>query len=236
MRDEFIAAVERLTAAVPAPGLSTLLGALAVAWLLLLLPLTKGVSRQLLTIAHESGHAVAAVLTRRTVTRVHVRSDGSGTTYTLGRSSGLGAALVSFAGYPFPAILGAGLLVGVAYGQSRVLATLTALALLLLLLRMRNVHGWFVVALATAAAGATAWFLPDRWLAASIAGLGALLLLGSVADLLDERRGRRRGYANSDVSHLAQRGRLPAGAYWLAMLCCVIGCGWLAVATVTPAA
>ena len=73
----------------PAPGL--VLAAAAVAVLLVLHPTLWRVSRVLVTITHEGGHAVAAVLAGRRLQGIRVHSDTSGLTVSRGRPSGPGA-------------------------------------------------------------------------------------------------------------------------------------------------
>jgi hypothetical protein len=182
--------------------------------------------RRIVTIAHEGGHVVAAVLTRRHVMRVHVHPDGSGVTWTQGKP-GFGRMLVLFCGYPFPAVLGAGLLVAVVHGSARLLGAAVAVALLLLLERTRGLHGWLLIAACAVGSALAVWFAPGTMLALGLAALGSLLLAGSIRDLLSERRRRRDGHRDSDVSVLARRW-MPAPLWWSAMLAVVCGSGWWA--------
>src|ERR1700739_2596973 len=65
-------------------------------------------ARNLITIAHEGGHALASVLRgrRRDGSRLH--SDTSGVTYSRGRRTGPAVVVTSAAGYLTPSLLGAG--------------------------------------------------------------------------------------------------------------------------------
>lgn len=219
---------EHLTAATPPPTASGLAVAVVVGAVLVLWGRSWWRVRTAVTIAHEGGHAAAAILTRRRVMRVHINSDSSGTTYTWGKRHGFGEAFVAFAGYPFPALIGAGLLIASVSGSARTWASATAVALLLLLVRTRNLHGWFIVGLCLLGIGMAAWYLPDEPLALGLAALGALLFAGAGRSLTEERRSRRAGSSDSDVSSLGRRGRIPAGFWWFAMAVVVIGSGWLA--------
>ena len=217
-----------LSAGTPLPeawqlALALLAGAVAA---LLNLAFLGGAANQLVTVVHESGHALVAVVTGRHVTRIRIERDGSGSTHHLGRPGGLGSIFVSFAGYPFPGIIGCALILAAVSGHARLWVALAALGLLLLLRRTGNLHGWLTIGATLAALGAAAWWLPGSTLAAVTAGLGMLLLAGALRDLQSERRSRRAGQRGSDIEQLAGRGRIPAGIWWTAMLCVVLGCGW----------
>ncbi len=180
------------------------------------------------TVAHEAGHALAAIITRRRVLSVRIHRDGSGVTHHYGKSAGPGATLTTFAGYPFPGVLGALLLAASVSGSARVWASVAAAGLVLLLLRTGNLHGWTAIGSLLIALGLAVWFVPVEGIALLLAGAGAALITGSVRSLMRERRTRRRYGGDSDVAKLAARGRLPAGAWWLAMLAVIAGSGWLA--------
>ncbi len=191
------------------------------------------------TVAHESGHALVAVLTRRRAVRVRIHADGSGSTHMVGKPHGLADTVVALVGYPFPAVVGAGLIAASVSGRARLWVVVSMLLLLLLLLRTRNLHGWLAVAGWAALAAAAVWLLPGAWLALLLAGTGTALLAGAAQSLVDERRLRRSGHRGTDVAMLADAGTLPAWLAWLAMAAVVVGCGWLAwndlAAAVAPA-
>src|SRR6186713_1295420 len=63
-------------------------------------------SRGLITIAHEGGHALMALVTRRKLEGIRLHSDTSGVTLTRGRPTGPGMVLTSLAGYLAPSLLG----------------------------------------------------------------------------------------------------------------------------------
>ena len=62
--------------------------------------------RFVVTIAHEGGHAVAAVLVRRELAGIRLHSDTSGVTLSRGRASGPGMVFTAVSGYPAPSLLG----------------------------------------------------------------------------------------------------------------------------------
>ncbi|CAM5473027.1 hypothetical protein SALBM311S_02268 [Streptomyces alboniger] len=60
------------------------------------------ISRNAITIAHEGGHGLIALLTGRTLTGIRLHSDTSGLTVSRGKPHGLGMILTAAAGYTAP--------------------------------------------------------------------------------------------------------------------------------------
>src|SRR6266700_1349722 len=71
-------------------------------------PRAGRLARKSITIAHESGHALASVLAGRRLDGIRLHSDTSGVTYSRGRRTGPAVVLTSAAGYLTPSLLGAG--------------------------------------------------------------------------------------------------------------------------------
>ncbi|BFO15165.1 hypothetical protein SHKM778_15530 [Streptomyces sp. KM77-8] len=59
-------------------------------------------SRNAITIAHEGGHGLVALLTGRTLTAIRLHSDTSGLTVSRGKPHGIGMILTAAAGYTAP--------------------------------------------------------------------------------------------------------------------------------------
>ncbi|MDT7621592.1 MAG: hypothetical protein QOF99_2493, partial [Pseudonocardiales bacterium] len=57
------------------------------------------IARTVVTIAHEGGHAMIAVLTGRRLAGIRLHSDTSGVTVSVGRTTGPGMVLTALAGY-----------------------------------------------------------------------------------------------------------------------------------------
>ena len=76
----------------------------------------------LITIAHEGGHAFAALLTGRRLRGIRLHTDTSGLTISAGRPRGPGVVIMLAAGYVAPAAVGLAavgmLLAGHAWGCS----------------------------------------------------------------------------------------------------------------------
>lgn len=222
----------------PVPDDVVVLGAAAVVVAVLLVPGLWHVARHVLTIVHESGHALVAVLTGRRLEGIRVHSDTSGLTVSVGRPRGPGMVATAFAGYPAPALLGLGAawLLGRGYAVGVLWALLVALALLLV--QIRNLYGlWAVLATAAALAAVTTWAPPAAQTATAYA-VTWFLLLGApraVAELQvsrsrERRRGVRRGGSDADV--LAGLTHVP-GLVWVGafLLVCgaaaVVGGAWI---------
>src|SRR5437660_12258053 len=66
------------------------------------------VLRNIVTIAHEGGHAFAALVTGRKLQGIRLHSDTSGVTVSRGKPHGPGMIITACAGYVTPPLLGLG--------------------------------------------------------------------------------------------------------------------------------
>ena len=94
-----------------------------------------------ITVVHEAGHAMVAVLAGRRLQSIRLHSDTSGLTVTEGKSRGLGMVVMLAAGYLAPAALGLLAALMLADGRSVGLLWLLLLVLAGLLLWVRNGYG-----------------------------------------------------------------------------------------------
>jgi hypothetical protein len=191
----FATAVVALLAVVPRP-----------AWVL---------SRNAITIAHEGGHALVAVLAGRRLRGIRLHSDTSGLTLTRGRPTGPGMVFSLLAGYLTPSLLGlAGALL---LGAGRITLLLWAVLALLLavLVMIRNVYGAVSVLAVGAVVFFVSWYAPPAAQAAfAYAGVW-FLLVGGVRPVGELQRLRYRGHApDSDADQLAGLTHLP-GLLWV---------------------
>ncbi|MFH1121033.1 MAG: M50 family metallopeptidase [Bacteroidota bacterium] len=109
--------------------------------LILRMPLIGKYFRTLNTLLHESGHAIAAILTSGEVLKIELGSDTSGSAYTRSGSK-LKAMFVSFAGYPAAALFSALMLAFAVNNQPKIVFfILLTVALLNLALFVRNTYG-----------------------------------------------------------------------------------------------
>src|SRR5690348_13087753 len=101
--------------------------------------------RTVVTIAHEGGHALAALLSGRRLTGIRLHSDTSGVTLSVGRPTGFGMVVTAFAGYVTPSLLGMGGAALLASGHITMTLWITLLWLALMLTMIRNVYGAFAL-------------------------------------------------------------------------------------------
>ncbi|MFJ2777728.1 M50 family metallopeptidase [Kitasatospora sp. NPDC087315] len=190
-------------------------------------------SRNAVTIAHEGGHGLAAVLTRRRLAGIRLHSDTSGLTLSYGRPTGPGMVLTLIAGYTAPALLGLGCAALLATDRITALLWLAVALLLALLIRIRNAFGLFSVLLTGAAFFLVSWF-GSAEVQAGFAYLGSwFLLVGAVRPVLELQHQRRGGRAGgSDADQLARLTGIP-GLAWVglflvtALACLALGTSWL---------
>jgi hypothetical protein len=175
------------------------------------------VTRHVVTLVHEAGHAVVAVLTGRRLNGIRLHTDTSGLTTSIGKPRGPGMIATAAAGYVAPAVLGLVSVVLVERDRTAwaLYAGLATLAMMLAFIR--NWFGLVVVAIAAAAVALLIWRSPAR--VQDFAALTfAWFLLGAAPratiDLWSHRRRVRTRTSDADV--LARLTFLPA-AVWNAL-------------------
>lgn len=176
-------------------------------------PLTRNV----VTIAHEGGHALAALLTGRRLAGIQLHSDTSGVTVSAGKPTGLGMIVTAYAGYVAPSLLGLGAVVLLA--QGRVLATLWAATVLLALMfiMIRNLYGALTVALTGGAIFAISYWTPLIVQSTAASLLVWFLLLAGPRPIMELQLKRRDGEAeDSDADQLARLTHIP-GIVWVTL-------------------
>ncbi len=173
------------------------------------------VARNAVTIAHEGGHALVAVLVGRRLRGIRLHSDTSGLTVTKGKASGLGMVLALLAGYLFPSLLGVGGAFLLSLGRVTLMLWVTLVLLLLMLVMIRNVFGAFAVLVVGAAVFVVSWYAPLAAQAAfAYAGVW-FLLVGGVRPVGELQRLRSKGKApDSDADQLAGATHVP-GLFWV---------------------
>lgn len=189
-------------------------------------------ARNVITIVHEGGHAVAAVLTGRRLTGIQLHSDTSGLTLSVGKRKGLGMIITAAAGYLAPSLVGLSGVILLAYGQITVMLW-TAVAILgLMLIMVRNFYGALTLVLVGAAVLGVSLRANSDVQSAFGYGMTWFLLLGAVRPVIEMQRQRRRQPgSNSDADQLGRLTHLP-GALWVgfffAATCVTAGAGtWL---------
>ncbi|GAA1681505.1 M50 family metallopeptidase [Nonomuraea sp. NPDC048882] len=172
------------------------------------------VSRGLITIAHEGGHALMALLTRRKLEGIRLHSDTSGVTLTRGRPTGPGMVLTALAGYLAPPFLGLGAAWMTEQGRITLLIWGVLLLLVCMLLLIRNLYGALILLVTGGAVFALIMYAPAdvQQVVAMVAAW--FLLFGGIRPIIELQHKRRRRQArDSDADQLARLTFLPGGFY-----------------------
>ena len=155
------------------------------------------IARNAVTIAHEGGHALAALLTGRKLRGIRLEFDTSGLTLSSGRPTGPGMVLTLLAGYLAPSLVGlAGAWI---LGGNRItlLLWVAVVLLLLMLINIRNAFGAISVVVTGAIVFFVSWYASPQ-VQAAFAYVGVwFLLIGGVRPV-------------GELQHLRRRGRMPA--------------------------
>ncbi|MBY8863348.1 M50 family metallopeptidase [Nocardia sp. CA2R105] len=212
------------------PPLWVIAATAAVALVLVLYTPVWRILRTAVTIAHEGGHALVAVLTGRTLRGVRLHSDTSGVTVSRGKPYGPGMILTTMAGYPAPSLLGLGCAALLGIGRLTLMLWLVVAALAVLLLLIRNMFGLLAVVVAGAAVFGVSWY--SNVVVQGVFGYAVawFLLFGGLRAVAELQRVHVRG-DGSDADQLAHLTRLPA-FFWVlvfagASLACLVGGGRL---------
>ncbi|MFG1674344.1 M50 family metallopeptidase [Micromonospora sp. NPDC049282] len=168
------------------------------------------IARNAVTIAHEGGHALVALLTGRRLHGIRLHSDTSGLTLSAGRPSGPGMILTLLAGYVAPSLLGlcgAWLLAG---NRITLLLWLAVALLLAMLVLIRNLFGALSLLVTGGVVLAVSWYTSPQVQAAFAWTSVWFLLFGGVRPVFELRRQRSRGrMPESDADQLARLTPVP---------------------------
>jgi hypothetical protein len=191
-------------------------------------------TRTVVTIAHEGGHALTAVVAGRGLTGIRLHPDTSGLTVSTGARRGPGLVFTFLGGYPAPSLLGLGGALLVAADKAQLLLWIALVLLVATLAFTRNVYGAVAVLATGALVAAVAVWGSPRLQDGFAAALVWFLLFGGLRAVRELQRGRRhqRGRADgSDVDMLARLTRVPGGMwaaiFWLVAGVALVAAGWV---------
>ncbi|WP_322748156.1 MULTISPECIES: M50 family metallopeptidase [unclassified Frankia] len=210
----------------------TAIAGAAVALLVVLNNRLWPLARHVITIAHEGGHALAAVGSGRRVGGIRLHSDTSGVTVSAGRPTGPGVVITVAAGYITPSILGLGGAALLAANQVSLLLRLSVALLLGVLVAIRNAFGVLSIALSAVTVIAVSMLAPSPYQEVFAAFVTWFLLIGGVRPIVEVQRTRRRGAPTSDPDQLARLTGVP-GVVWVAffalvsVFCLAVSVEWL---------
>jgi hypothetical protein len=187
-------------------------------------------SRNAVTIAHEGGHGLMALLSGRRLDGIRLHSDTSGLTVSRGKPTGIGMILTAAAGYTAPSLLGLGGSWLLAAGHITLLLWGATALLAAMLVMIRNAYGVLTVVVTGAAFFLVSWLTESHVQAAFAYAAVWFLLLGGVRPVFELQRkrrrysrrdasfggggGRREGAPDSDADQLARLTNVPA-VLWL---------------------
>lgn len=171
-------------------------------------------ARNAITIAHEGGHALIAVLVGRRLSGIRLHSDTSGLTLSRGRPRGVGMVLTLLAGYVTPSLLGLAGAALLAADRITMLLWVMILLLFAVLIMVRNLYGFLAVFVTSAVVFTISWFADPSVQAAFAYAVVWFLLIGGVRPVGELQRLRWRGRVpDSDADQLARLTHLPALAW-----------------------
>jgi len=220
---------DRLTGVQLAPQVWVVAASAAAALLVVGSPRLWRLTRIAITIAHESGHAAASLLSGRKLEGIRLHYDTSGETISRGKRSGPGIIVTAMAGYLTPSLLGVGAAALLAAHRVNLLLSLFLLLLAVTLILVRNWYGALAVLVTGGALVAVIWLASPALRAGFGYAAAWFLLFGGLRPVAELARSRARQArrpaprvparhgpaAGSDADQLARLTRLPAGL-WVA--------------------
>lgn len=200
--------------------------AVTVAAALVFVPGLWRLARVAVTLVHELGHAMVGLAVGRRFTGFVVRGDMSGHAVTAGRARGPGLVATTWAGYPAPALVGAGMVWTALRGWSAPVVTAALVVVLIAVIRIRSAFTAMVMATALAGLGALWWWRADQVQQQVLIGAGLVLIVGAWRHVLAVMRTGSRG---DDPAVLAQLTAVPRLVWNLSFLTVAAGSTWLVV-------
>jgi hypothetical protein len=225
---------DRATATQPVPDARFVLATGVLALLLVLVPATWPRVRLGITVVHEAGHALVAVVVGRRLRSIRLHSDTSGLTVSRGKPRGPGMVAMLAAGYLAPAALGLLAALLLADGRSVGLLWLLVVLTAAMVLWVRNGYGFLVLLVGGAGVLLVTWYGDGQVQSVAAYLIAWLLLLASPRPLVELLgAGRRRG-RTSDADQLAGLTRVPAVLWILALLLANLAGLVVGVSTLAP--
>jgi Peptidase M50B-like len=225
---------DRATATQPMPDAGFVLATGIVALALVLVPASWPRVRLGITVVHEAGHAVVAVLVGRRLSSIRLHSDTSGLTVSRGKPRGPGMVAMLAAGYLAPAVLGLVAALLLANGRSVGLLWLLVLLAGALILWVRNGYGLLVLLLGGAGVLLLTWYGGATVQSVAAYLIAWLLLLAAPRPLVELLTAARRRGRTSDPDQLAGLTRVPAVLWILLLLLANLAGLVVGVSTLAP--
>ncbi|GAB3873411.1 M50 family metallopeptidase [Kibdelosporangium lantanae] len=208
---------DELTGTQPDPPNAVVLATGVAALLLVVSGGPWRLARNVITIVHEAGHALVAVLVGRRLRGITLHSDTSGVTVSRGKREGPGMVLTAFAGYVAPALIGLGLAALFGAGKITLLLWVMTALMLAVLVMIRNLYGVLSVLVTGALLVVVSVVTTSEVQAAFACLIAWFLLFGGIRPVWELQVKRHRGHArDSDADQLGRLTGVP-GIFWVAM-------------------
>ena len=188
-------------------------------------------TRTVVTLAHEGGHALVALAVGRRLEGVRVHRSTAGLTVSAGQASGPGIVATAAAGYLAPPLLGLGSAALLAAGYLTAALLLSLVLLAGLALMIRNAYGIVAVVTVAAAVALVIWRGTPLVQAAFGYAMAWFLLLGGIRPVAELQQSRRRArMPRTDADQLARLTGVPGGV-WVTLFA-LVAAGALILSTV----
>ncbi|MDQ3403637.1 MAG: M50 family metallopeptidase [Actinomycetota bacterium] len=172
-------------------------------------------ARNVITIVHEAGHALIAVVAGRRLSGIRLHSDTSGVTVSRGKPHGPGMVCTALAGYVAPSLLGLGFAALLKADRISALLMTCAVLLFAVLIMVRNFYGVLSVMATGAILFAVSWLASDEIQAGFAYLITWFLVVGGIRPVGELQAKRRIGHArDSDADQLARLTGAP-GFFWV---------------------
>lgn len=203
------------TAGIPAGQLTIVLGCAAAALLVVLIRDIWLVARNVVTIAHEGGHAFVALLAGRRLSGIQLHSDTSGVTVSRGKTHGPGMVATAMAGYVTPSLIGLGFAALLTNSKVTVLLWTTIILLAVMLIKIRNAYGVVSIVVTGLVVFAISRFTSVAVQAGFAYFFTWFLLFAGIKPIFELQSKRRRYRSpDSDADQLARLTGVP-GLLWV---------------------
>jgi hypothetical protein len=209
------------TAGMPTAQLTIVLGCAAAALLVVLIRDVWIVARNVVTIAHEGGHAFVALLVGRRLSGIQLHSDTSGVTVSRGKTHGPGMVATAMAGYITPSLIGLGFAALLVNGKVTPLLWTTIALLAVMLIKIRNAYGVVSIVVTGLIVFAISRFTSVAVQAGFAYFFTWFLLFAGIKPIFELQSKRRRHRSpDSDADQLARLTRVP-GLLWVGLFAIV---------------
>lgn len=197
------------------PEMWMLITAWVLAFVLTATPLWR-VARNAITVVHEGGHALMAIIWGRRISGIKLNADTSGVTVSSGSSWGLGMIFTTAAGYTAPAALGLFLSWLASEGRTFLALVILAVSVALVFLGVRNLWG-FIVTIPLAVGLYYLLQLNESAQTFTLVAVAAFLTVASTRPIIELQRARSAGSAeDSDADQLQKLTLIIPGILWVA--------------------